>query len=429
MKLWNFTLIVNLSILGLNAKAHSDGPMKSDSSLPKSEVVAIGQAQLKIPAIDFKRGLTDSPLAVSVADRIISGVKKNLESFQFILSESESKTVQKKEVWMVAVETEAKEMFKIKTTWNSTTTETRVALEDVSSFIQGQSDELVKKITGTLGPFSTKIIAVCDITSKKELWMMNLDGSETRQITQFKSTTLAPAWSPRGDKIAFSVYAHHKDGKNLDLFEMILKTRSVRGLSARKGINSGACYHPKENKLIFTLSEPGNPDLFELDLDTLKTKQMTESLGFDVDPHYSPDGSQIAFTSSRSGKPMIYVMENKPQADPKRKTYAGNYNATPRWSPDGKSFVFAGWSEGKFDLFIFKVDSGGIDRITKNEGNNEDPMFSPDGRFIVFSSNRKHHGKKTKNLWITNTTGSWAKPVTDKLGNCTAPAWSPRLTP
>ena len=286
------------------------------------------------------------------------------------------------------------------------------------------ANDIVEKITGKKGIFLTKIAAVCDKTGKKEIYTMNFDGSDVRQITRLRSITTAPAWSPDGTKLAFSVINRHSDNvKNIDLFEYNFKTGSFKLLSNRKGINSGAAYSPDGATLAYTMSYTGNPEIHFLNLSSRETTQFTRSIGFDVDPSFSPDGRQLALVSNRAGKPMVYVADVRNPSDVKRLTYAGAYNATPNWAPDGKKIVFAGWLDKHFDLFTITADGGKIDRLTKDEGNNEDPFYSPDGNFVVFSSSRSGG----KNIFLMSPDGGSVKRLTFGLGTCVSPKWSPLL--
>jgi TolB protein len=286
------------------------------------------------------------------------------------------------------------------------------------------ANDIVFAISGKKGVFLSKIAFTCDRTGKKEIYTMNFDGTEVRQITKIRSISVGPAWSPDGTRLAFSIFNRHADNtKNIDMFEYNFNEGTLKMLSNRKGLNSGASYHPNGRQLVLTMSFNGNPDVYLLNIDSRTTTPMTRSAGFDVDPAFSPDGSHIAFVSSRSGKPMVYTMSSQNPSEVKRITFAGQYNATPNWAPDSKKIVFAGWIDGHFDLFTVTSDGSKIDRFTKNEGNNEDPSFSPDGSMIAFSSNRS--GEKA--IYVMNADGTNVKRLTYGLGNCSDSKWSPYL--
>ena len=286
------------------------------------------------------------------------------------------------------------------------------------------ANDIVQAITGKKGIFMTRIAFVCDKSGKKEIYTSSFDGSDVKQISRLRSLSMAPAWSPDGTKIAFSVYNRHSENiKNIDLFEFNYRTGVLKLLSNRSGINSGASYSPDGTKIAYTMSYTGNPELHILDLESKESTQLTRSIGFDVDPAFSPNGQSLAFVSSRPGKPMIYTLDLKNPSEAKRLTYAGSYNATPNWSPDGGKIVFAGWLDRHFDLFTITSDGGKIDRLTKDEGNNEDPHYSPDGSFIVFSSTRSGG----KNIFVMNSDGSKVRRLTFGMGSCVAPKWSPYL--
>ncbi|MCC7441366.1 MAG: PD40 domain-containing protein [Bdellovibrionales bacterium] len=282
------------------------------------------------------------------------------------------------------------------------------------------ANDIVQRLTGLPGIFLTKIAMSCDGSRKKEIYAMNYDGTDVKRITHHHSIALAPAWSPDGTRLAYSLYTRHRNNvKNIDLFEFDFTSNTIRLLSNRTGINSGAVYSPDGKHIALTMSFLGNPEIFLLDRKTRNATRLTRSFGFDVDPAFSPDGKQVAFVSSRTGRPMVFSM-SRGGTNVQRLTYAGQYNATPTWSPQNNKMAFAGWLDKGFDIFIMNPNGTNIERLTKDEGSNEDPSFSPDGQFIAFSSNRAG----TKNIYVMNIDGTFVKRLTYGLGNCVAPRWS-----
>lgn len=291
---------------------------------------------------------------------------------------------------------------------------------DVKTAAHTAANDIVTALTGLPGIFLTKIAMSCDRSGKKDIYIMNFDGSDVKQVTHHRSIAFAPAWSPDGSRIVYSLYNRHKGNiKNIDLYEFDFAKSSYKMLSNRKGINSGAAYHPDGRRIALTMSFLGNPEVFMLDPSVGSVTRLTKSFGFDVDPAWNSDGSKMAFVSSRSGKPMVFSM-NADGSNVTRLTYAGTYNATPSWSPANNKMAFAGWLEKRFDIFIMNPDGTHIERLTKNQGNNEDPHFSPDGNFLVFSSNRTGQ----KNIYVMNVDGTFTKRLTYGLGNCVSPKWS-----
>jgi TolB protein len=291
---------------------------------------------------------------------------------------------------------------------------------DLKLIANTASNDIVEALTGRPGVFLSKITMVCDRTGKKEVYIMNFDGSEVKQVTRAKSTTLSPSWSPDGKRLLFSVITKGRNNvKNWNLYEFDLESGKLRLLSNQPGMNSGAVYSPDGSVIALTMSFiDDNPEIFLLD-NSKRVTRLTNSIGVDVDPSWSPDGKALAFVSGRTGASMIYRM-NADGSNVKRLTFAGTYNATPSWSPAGNKIAFAGWIDKKFDIFIMNPDGTNIERLTQNQGSNEDPHFGPDGNLIVFSSNRSGQ----KNIYVMNSDGSYTKRLTFGLGNCHSPKWS-----
>ncbi|MCP4682947.1 MAG: Tol-Pal system beta propeller repeat protein TolB [Desulfobacterales bacterium] len=283
-------------------------------------------------------------------------------------------------------------------------------------------DDVVRTLTGHESIFLTKLAFVGTGSGHKEIYTCDYDGHNVKQITKDKSIALLPRWSPDGTKMVFNSY---KDG-GPKLYMKKLKSKTVRQISGRSGLNIGASWAPSGKELALTLSDKGNPDLFLIKLNGKVKRQLTSHWGIDVAPNFSPDGTKIVFVSRRSGAPQIYIMdlihgttERLTYAD-KDKSFKSRYNTSPCWSSRGR-IAFVSMDDGYFNIWSIDPEGRALRRMTENQGNNEDPSWSPDGRYLVFSSDREG----SYHLYIMNANGRSQRRVTFLKGDQTGPSWAP----
>lgn len=306
--------------------------------------------------------------------------------------------------------------------------------KDVRSMAHKFSLDLVKKITGKKAFFMTKIATSRSVgRGVKEIFVMDWDGANLRQITNHRTISTSPSWSADGRHIAYTanMYRRRLKRRNWDLFLYDFKTRRKAVLAAAIGINSTATFFPNLTHAVVRIG-PNNSasNLYKVDLVTKKRKPIVRGPrgAMNVEPSLSRDGKKLAFSSDRSGRPMVYTM-NANGGPAKRFTFSGRYNSSPAWSPDGKKIAYAGFTNGHFDIFVMDANGKNQKRLTtarKYNGklaDNEDPTFSPDGRLILFRSNRT----KNYQLYAVTVDGKHEYRLTFDNYNYYRPQWSPYL--
>ncbi|MFZ4403458.1 MAG: translocation protein TolB [Pseudobdellovibrionaceae bacterium] len=296
------------------------------------------------------------------------------------------------------------------------------------------ANDLLQILTGQEGMFLSKVVVGSDRAGGKarEIFVMDWDGSNVKQISSHSSIALSPAWSKDGRKIAYTAYVQKQKGKGRNADMLIYDTVTARRtlISYRQGMNSGASFSPDGQFIYLTISQGTSPDIYKMNLDGTIVAKLTSgpNAALNVEPAASPDGKYLAFSSDRAGRPMIYTM-NVDGSTVKRITFAGQFNSSPAWSPDSKKLAFAGQSDDHFDIFVMNVDGSNMIRLTsakKSNGrwaNNEDPSFSPDGRFVMYISNRT--GKSQ--IYISTVDGNEERRVTNDNYNYYRPKWSANL--
>ena len=288
-------------------------------------------------------------------------------------------------------------------------------VDDYRALMHRLGNQIIALLTGREGMFLSRFAFVGTSTGNKEIYVCDFDGHNLRQITSDKSIALFPRWSPSGDKILYNSY---KDG-GAKLYMMDLRSKTNRMISSRKGLNTGATWAPDGKQIVLTLSLESNPDIYMIDPSGKILNRMTSHWGIDVSPSLSPDGNKVAFVSNRSGSPQIYVRDLL-RGREERLTFEGKYNTSPSWSSLNR-IAYAGMTDGKFDIYTMEADGSRLMKLTADQGNNEDPCWSPDGRYLVFSSSRegRYH------IYIMNANGQNQQRITYGKGEQTSPSWSP----
>ena len=273
-------------------------------------------------------------------------------------------------------------------------------------------------IFGQQSLFGTKIVFVSNRTGNKEVWMMDWDGSNQRQVTQFKSLSIMPAISPDASKIAFTSYARGNPGIFLFSVDPI---RQLPFYNQVASLNETPDFTPDGKQIVYSSSASGWAQIYIANLDGSGLRRISSSRAIEVEPKVNPKtGAEMVFVSGRSGPQQIYKM-NMDGADVERLSSGEGEASNPSWHPDGQHIAFSwtqGYATGNFNIFVMDVASRSYNQLTHSEGRNENPSWAPDGKHLVFMSNRTG----SPQIWTMLADGSAPKQLTTQGSNWT-PVW------
>ncbi|HWR53809.1 MAG TPA: protein kinase [Bryobacteraceae bacterium] len=241
--------------------------------------------------------------------------------------------------------------------------------------------------------------------------------AETPRIvpfTSFPGDESQPSFSPDGKKIAF---VWSGDGDNQDIYLSSIDGRGMVRITTDPAQDNGPAFSPDGRSLAFLRSSHKEVALF---VSAAAPRALHRKVA-DVFPSrveaagveavgrpvvWSPDGKYLAIGDRISAsEPFSIFLIDVQTGSRTRITYPpartiGDSN--PAFSPDGRTISFIrAPSSGVSDVWVMPLDGGAAQRVTFNNRDTLTQVWSPDGRFIVFSSNRTG----AYNLWRVPAAG------------------------
>ena len=278
----------------------------------------------------------------------------------------------------------------------------------ISAFSQSKLITKIRDLYPSVSPDGKWIAFSSDRSGKLSLYKMDTSGHNIKQITKLDWNEVCPKWSPDGTQIVFA--AEPEDG-NSEIFIMNSDGFNVKRLTNIRGDDSHPNFSPDGKKIIFN-SARTSPDLnvdwgkqyleiFEMNTDGSDVHQITHNQTISTYPSFSPDGKRILFreVTNEPGYDWDLTLKKRNSeiflcdadgSNQKNLTNNASFDGWPVWSPDGNYIIFSSNREGPAlvgSLFKVKPDGSGLTRITSGNMGYAQPAFSPDGKSVYAYSN------------------------------------------
>jgi Tol biopolymer transport system component len=279
-----------------------------------------------------------------------------------------------------------------------------------------------------------------------KIWAMSIDGSNLRMVSPNRGAHTCSFFVPDEKRVVFASTSHlagdcPQKGElppgyvwplyPYDIFSMNLDGTDPRRLTDNPKYDAEPVVSSDGKQIVFGSQREGDFDVYVMNIDGSGVRRLTDRVGYDGGPWFSPDGKKIVwrawYPETVEEKALwkdcmqkdyivavpldLWVMDAD-GSNKRRLTHNGATNWAPSWHPDGKRIVFSSnmddWRAdiGKFghnfELYLTSIDDTDLERITFNTVFDSFPMFSPDGKKIVFGSNRNPQRPRETDIFIAD---------------------------
>jgi TolB protein len=286
------------------------------------------------------------------------------------------------------------------------------------------SNNLVRCSPPILSHSGTKVaFTTYDNNFYYNLYVIDIDGQNQNLLSKGKQFCGSPAWSPDDRRIAF-VKNDNNMGGTYDIYSISVDGSNEIKLTNQND-NFSPQYSPDNNSIIFSSSNNTWAGIYKMNIDGSSKRLLTPQNKSFGDPKISPSGTMIAITSNDWNGSQIFVM-NSDGTNLKQITFtvSSKYfdtgfprdgNCNPVWSPSSDQLAYVSYENGSPDIFNINSDGTGNKRLTDTPLRDENPVWTKDGNYILFSSNRSPN--VASEIYIMRTAGQVQTPLTNYRGD------------
>lgn len=257
----------------------------------------------------------------------------------------------------------------------------------------------------------------CDQT-----FVISLGSGETSQVSDGGGLTADGAFYPAGDRLLYASSRAAGSGcapaagteprGDLDVVSARIDGKDARPLFASSSYDAEVSVSPDRSRLVLTSARDGDPELYTANLDGTRIRRITFAPGHDGGAVFSPDSTKLIWHAARGGATPdrfeLWIAGAEGE-DARALLRSPRSSKDPSFFPDSRRVLFAsdmdaaaGSRGGSPAYAVYMMDPDGpatahggpaIERITFAAGNDGSPSFSPDGRYVAFTSTRSSGGE------------------------------------
>jgi Tol biopolymer transport system component len=322
---------------------------------------------------------------------------------------------------------------------NGQSKSTTPSLEDFDD--RRQLTTLGNNHTGRFSPDGSSIAFVSDRSGSDQIWLMDNDGRNQRQLTSGPMKHSWPNWRHDSRQLVFIGHNPAENVYAVKSYSLDDKTETIL-VSGNRMMNRPT-YHPADDLIAYSAQTGTNWDIWLTTIDGRQQQRLTTTPNMESNPLWSPDGKMLAYKVAPADAKYSLTSQNF-------LTFANGYDKPTvhlwqgpesvqmsGWSPDGQKIGYTAetisGSLGKervtYSALISDVTVAAEKATTSHtlfaaQGKtlgDRGPVFSPDGRFLAFWAWNRDY---SAGLWLYDIVEKQTVPL-PSAGLDMYPMWSP----
>jgi Tol biopolymer transport system component len=271
-----------------------------------------------------------------------------------------------------------------------------------------------------------QIVFTCQIfktQASEQICIINADGTGFRRLTTDSNIRhFYASLSPDGTSV---VYAAFLAENVFEIYDMNINTGDTRQLTNKLGILAAPEISPDGKTIVFRRAKPNSEQnqIWLMERNGADPNNIPVITGWD--PTWSPDGKYILFASDRDGTIQLYTM-NLNGKNLHKITNLPAIRGRSDWSPDGKFIVTYSGAAWKREIYIMNADGSNAHVLSPVGGNSQGPSFSPDGQWVTFTAYFDHPNDDNGcEIYIIRVDGTDLRRLTSNDYCDYQPRWGP----
>jgi TolB protein len=253
-----------------------------------------------------------------------------------------------------------------------------------------------------------------------QIYMMDANGNNVTRLTNTQAFDRDPHFAYDGKHLAFS---SNRDSGIYQIFLLHLDSGETKQLTFGPDDKTNPIWKPDDKGIVFTLHQDNRQQLGMISADGSNLIKLTSTYGGeDTAYSFAPDGNRVAYESALNNRHEVFVIDlTTKKCEVLIQSGDLTSHGDPVFCPTGRYLIFSSdfYSPRIRQLYVYDLYNSRYQRLTKDEIDRDDPVYSPDGTLIAYIA----QWEGVWNIFVMDADGSNVRNLTKSYYDNMVPTW------